>query len=173
MERELETKYVPIGDIKPYKNNAKKHDAVQVKNVAESIRQFGWAQPIVVDKNNVIIIGHCRYSSALLLGLVEVPVAKLDWLTDEQVKKLRNLDNKLNESEWDFTLLEKDIEGLDFSDFDIDWDLPKIEEEKEREEIEVEEGEYQIIIDCETEEEQEMIFEKLQEYGIKCRVSTL
>lgn len=55
---------VNIADIKPYKNNAKKHDATQIANVAESIKQFGWAQPLVLDKDNVIIIGHCRFAAA-------------------------------------------------------------------------------------------------------------
>lgn len=114
---------IKITLIKPYKKNAKKHTETQIANVAESIRQFGWAQPIVVDKNYTIIIGHCRYSAAERLGLETVPVVVASELTSEQVRKLRNLDNKLNESEWDFDLLKDDILDLDFSDFDIDWGI--------------------------------------------------
>lgn len=98
---------INIQDIKPYENNAKKHDETQIKNVAESIKQFGFVQPIVLDKNNEIVIGHCRYEASKLLGLEEVPCVRVDDLTDEQVKKLRIVDNKANESPWDFDLLEQ------------------------------------------------------------------
>ena len=128
---------VAIKDIKPYERNAKKHDETQIKNVMESIKQFGFAQPLVVDKDNVLIIGHCRLIAAKRLKLKEVPVVRMDELTQEQVDKLRLLDNKLNESEWDFDLLAEDVPTLDFSDFDIDWGLPEdIEENTEIEEDE-------------------------------------
>ena len=68
---------INIQDIKPYKNNAKKHDETQIKNVAESIKQFGFVQPIVLDKNNEIVIGHCRYEASKLLGLEEVPCVRV------------------------------------------------------------------------------------------------
>ena len=120
-----------IADVKPYARNAKKHDDKQVANVAESIKQFGWQQPIVCDADGVIIIGHCRLLAAKKLGLKKVPVKTVDNLSEEQVKKLRALDNKLNESDWDFDLLAEDIGDLDFSGFDIDWGLPSDVEETE------------------------------------------
>ena len=116
-----------IKDIIPYKNNAKKHDKTQINNVAESIKQFGMVQPIVIDKNNEIVIGHCRYEALKKLKRKEAPCVIADDLTEEQIKKLRNLDNKLNESDWDYDLLKFDIEDLDFSDFDIDWEIPEFE----------------------------------------------
>ena len=120
-----------ITGVKPYPKNAKKHDITQIANVAESIKQFGWQQPIVCDADGVIIIGHCRLLAAKKLGLKKVPVKTVDNLSDEQVKKLRALDNKLNESDWDFDLLAEDIGELDFSGFDIDWGLPADVEETE------------------------------------------
>lgn len=120
-----------IASVKPYPKNAKKHDITQIANVAESIKQFGWQQPIVCDADGVIIIGHCRLLAAKKLGLKKVPVKTVDNLSEEQVKKLRALDNKLNESDWDFDLLAEDIGDLDFSGFDIDWGLPADEEETE------------------------------------------
>ena len=120
-----------IASVKPYARNAKKHDETQIANVAESIKQFGWQQPIVCDKDGVIIIGHCRLLAAKKLGLKKVPVKTVDNLSEEQVKKLRALDNKLNESDWDFDLLAEDIGELDFSGFDIDWGFPENEEETE------------------------------------------
>ena len=120
-----------VADVNPYARNAKKHDEIQVANVAESIKQFGWQQPIVCDADGVIIIGHCRLLAAKKLGLKKVPVKTVDNLSEEQVKKLRALDNKLNESDWDFDLLAEDIGELDFSGFDIDWGLPADVEETE------------------------------------------
>lgn len=120
-----------IASVKPYARNAKKHDETQIANVAESIKQFGWQQPIVCDADGIIIIGHCRLLAAKKLGLKKVPVKTVDNLSEEQVKKLRALDNKLNESDWDFDLLGDEIGDLDFSGFDIDWGLPADEEETE------------------------------------------
>ena len=116
---------IELNKLKPFERNAKKHDERQIKNVMESIKQFGFAQPIVIDKNNVVIIGHCRLIAAKRLRLKTVPTLCMDDLNEEQVAKLRLLDNKLNESEWDFDLLAEDIPELDFSDFDIDWGLPE------------------------------------------------
>ena len=117
----METIELDINLLKPYELNAKKHDKKQIENVAESIKQFGWRQPIVVDKDYVIIIGHCRYESAKLLKLKVVPCNIASDLSEDQVKKLRLIDNKTNESEWDLDLLLGEIKNLDFSNFEIDW----------------------------------------------------
>lgn len=119
----MDIKEININLIKNYERNAKKHDKRQIKNVAESIKQFGFVQPIVIDKDGVIIIGHCRYAAALMLKMPAVPCVRVETLTKEQVNKLRLLDNKLNESEWDKALLLEDIPTLDFTGFDIDWGL--------------------------------------------------
>lgn len=134
----MKIEQIAIKDLKPYERNAKKHDETQIKNVMESIKQFGMAQPLVIDKDNVLIIGHCRLIACKRLKMTEVPVVRMDELTQEQVDKLRLLDNKLNESEWDFDLLAEDVPTLDFSDFDIDWELP--EEQEENTEIEEDEA---------------------------------
>ena len=108
-------------DLKPYSNNAKIHDEVQVANVAESIKQFGWKQPIVVDGNDVIIIGHCRWMAAKKLGLKEVPVLVADDLTEEEAARLRLVDNKSNESPWDYELLDTELEIVDLDGFEFDF----------------------------------------------------
>lgn len=115
----------PLGEITPYKKNAKKHDETQINNVAESIRQYGFVQPIVIDKDGVIVIGHCRALAAKKLGMEEVPCVCVDDLTPEQVNALRLVDNKSNESEWDFDLLAEELPELDLSAFDFDWGLPE------------------------------------------------
>ena len=93
---------ISLADLIPYIRNAKKHDKTQIDNVAQSIKEFGIVQPIVVDKDNNIIIGHCRALACKKLKIKTVPVVKLEDLTPEEANKLRLLDNKLNESEWDF-----------------------------------------------------------------------
>lgn len=122
-------------EIQPYSKNAKKHDARQIKNVAESINQYGFVQPVVVDKNNIIVIGHCRALAAKKLGIKEVPCVCVDDLTPEQVNALRLVDNKSNESDWDFDLLKDELPELDLSAFDFDWGISDdITEEVEEDE---------------------------------------
>ena len=122
-----------LADLTPYAGNAKKHDSTQIANVAESIRQFGFVQPIVIDRNGVIVIGHCRALAAKKLGMQEVPCVCVDDLTPEQVNALRIVDNKSNESEWDFDILPDELAEIDLSGFDFDFGLDK---KKNKEEIE-------------------------------------
>lgn len=100
-----------LADIKPYPKNAKKHPEKQVRQIANSIKEFGFNQPIVIDKAGVIIVGHGRYEAAKLLGLTEVPTIQVD-LTEERAKAYRLADNKLNESEWDLSLVIDELKGL-------------------------------------------------------------
>lgn len=125
----------------PYKKNAKKHDKTQIDNVAESIKQFGMVQPIVVDKDNVVIIGRCRLEACKKLKYETVPCVRTDDLSDEQVAKLRLLDNKLNESDWDFDLLSEELTDLDLSDFELDWGITEPLHFEDDEEVEVNEVE--------------------------------
>lgn len=112
-----------LSEIAPYKKNAKKHDKRQIANVAESIKQYGFVQPIVIDRDGVIVIGHCRALAAQKLGMEEVPCVCVDDLSPEQVNALRLVDNKSNESDWGFDLLADEIPGLNLSAFDFDWGL--------------------------------------------------
>ena len=112
-----------LADIVPYAKNAKKHDNRQINNVAESIKQYGFVQPIVIDRDGVIVIGHCRALAAKKLGMKEVPCVCVDDLTPEQVNALRIVDNKSNESSWDLDVLPDELAELDFSGFDFDFGL--------------------------------------------------
>lgn len=109
--------YVPIESVKPYENNPRYNDN-GVAALAESIKQFGWTKPIVVDAQNVIIAGHTRLKAAQLLGLKEVPVSVADWLTEEQEKAYRLADNKSGElAEWDYDKLVEEIQKAKNTDF--------------------------------------------------------
>lgn len=128
---------VDISLLKPYKKNTKKHNQTQIDNVAESIRKFGFVQPFVIDKNNEVVIGHCRLLAAQKLGIKELPCVRVDYLTAAQVKALRILDNKLNESEWDLDFLNEELPEIDLTGFDVDFDF----DEPQGDEIEIVEDE--------------------------------
>ena len=87
----------------------------------------------MVDCDGVIVIGHCRALAAKKLGMESVPCVCVDDLTPEQVNALRLVDNKSNESDWDFDLLADELEGLDLTRFDFDWGLPEEETKKSEE----------------------------------------
>lgn len=108
--------YVKLSDIKPYKNNAKKHSKEQVEKLAKSIKEFGFKSVVVLDKNNEVIAGHGRCYAAKKAGLKEIPCIYADDLTDEQIKAYRLIDNKLNESDWDKDILDSELDNI----FDID-----------------------------------------------------
>ena len=126
----MDIKNISVKDLIPYEKNTKKHDDVQINNVAESIKQYGFVQPIVIDKNNVVVIGHCRLLAAKKLKMADVPCVCVDDLTEEQVKALRIVDNKSNESPWDFDFLADELADLDLSDFDFDFGIDTDAEEE-------------------------------------------
>ena len=127
----MHIKNVNVDVLVPYDKNTKKHDKTQIANVAESIKQYGFVQPIVVDKNNVVVIGHCRLLAAKKLKLKEVPCVCVDELTEEQVNALRIVDNKSNESEWDLDFLAEELANIDLSAFEFDFDFGVPEETEE------------------------------------------
>ena len=108
-----------IEDVHPYDKNPRINEN-GVEAVANSIKEFGWQQPIVVDRNHVIIAGHTRYFAAKHLNLTEVPVVIAEHLTPEQVKAYRIADNKTGElSEWDFSLLSLELNDLQNANVDL------------------------------------------------------
>lgn len=105
-----------ITEIKPYEKNPRKNEGA-VEYVANSIKEFGFKVPIVIDSNGVIVAGHTRYIAAKSLGMKSVPCVIADDLTDEQIKAFRLVDNKTAElSEWNFDLLNDELDSI----FDID-----------------------------------------------------
>lgn len=117
--------YKKLKDIKQYDNNPRKNDEA-VKYVAESIKEFGFKVPIVIDKDNVIVAGHTRWKAAKSLNIKEVPCIIADDLTEQQIKAYRLADNKVSEfAEWDFNILNLELDELlnfDMASFGFDID---------------------------------------------------
>lgn len=104
----------PIENVKPYAKNPRKNDDA-VEKVANSIREFGFKQPIVVDADGVVIVGHTRLKAAQMLGMTEVPVTVASDLTPNQADAYRLADNKVAEfSDWDWDMLQAELEDIDW-----------------------------------------------------------
>ena len=163
-----------IKDIRPYEHNPRNNDGA-VDAVAASIKEFGWQQPIVVDRDGVIIAGHTRYKAAQKLKCKEVPVVVAENLTDKQVRAYRLADNKTGElAGWDFSALEEELDGLaeiDMQQFGFE---PETEEEESAPRAEAAYHEnVSVVVECENDAEAERVFLHLQSEGYTCRISTL
>lgn len=156
--------YKKVEDLKPYVNNPRFNDEA-VEQVANSIKEFGFKVPMVIDKNNVIVAGHTRYKASLELGLKEVPCIVADDLTEEQVKAFRLADNKVSElAQWNYELLDEELqELLDFNmeDFGFSIQIEDIdimnngsyEEPEEKIAVELDERNDYVVLQFNTEEE--------------------
>lgn len=116
---QLKIEYLPLEELKPYENNPRYNDGA-VEYVAESIKQFGFKVPIVIDENNVIVCGHTRVKAAKELGIEKVPCIVADDLTEDQIKAFRLADNKVAEiATWDMGALHEEMENIemDMTDF--------------------------------------------------------
>lgn len=127
----LKIEYVDINTLKEYEKNAKLHPQEQIEQIKKSIQEFNMIDPIGVWKDNSIIEGNGRYKACMQLGIKEVPIIRLDHLTDEERKAYTLAHNKLTmNSDFDFDILDKelnDILDINMQDFgfikdDIDWD---------------------------------------------------
>lgn len=164
--------YKSIKELKPYKKNAKKHPKEQVEQIANSIKEFGFTQPVLIDKNNCVVAGHGRILGAKKAGLKEVPTLCLDDLTEEQIKAYRLADNKLNESEWDAKLLDEELgmlsDYVDMSMFGFDVDMTDEEQKKEKKvEFKVKK-QNKVIVECISVRQAEDLYERLVMEGYTC-----
>ena len=117
----MQIKLAEISTIKPYENNPRKLSEQAIQKVAMSLKEYGFRQPIVVDKNMVIVAGHTRYRASKKLGLKQVPISVIDNLSEEQINAYRIADNRTaEESEWDNELLKMEIKDLEAKDFKLD-----------------------------------------------------
>lgn len=170
-----------INDLIPYARNARIHSEEQITRLASSIKEFGFINPVLIDKGNGIIAGHGRVEAAKKLKLKTVPCLLVEHLTDMQKKAYILADNKLAlDSKWDDEMLKLELEELngsnfniDFLNFDIDlWDELETEinvSGTAEKEITYKE-QYGVIVICKDEAEQEKVYEELLNKGYECRV---
>jgi ParB-like chromosome segregation protein Spo0J len=117
----MKIEQLATGDLIPYVNNSRTHDDKQVGQIAASIKEFGFTNPILIDNDNGILAGHGRLQGAQKLGIEQVPCIRLGDLTEAQKKAYVIADNKLAlNAGWDMDLLAVEIEGLQALDFDVD-----------------------------------------------------
>lgn len=184
---DLSIEYKRVDDLIPYVNNSRTHSDEQVTQIAASIKEFNFTNPILIDENNGIIAGHGRLMAAKKLKLEQVPTITLVGLSDAQRKAYVIADNKLAlNAEWDFDLLKIEIESLQEGDFKLDFlgfDVDELngilgfddiaEEDEEESEQDYEDKykeQYGVIIMCKSAEEQEKIFNKMQQNGYEVKV---
>ena len=175
----------PIEGLIPYARNSRTHSDEQVAQIAASIREFGWTNPVLVDGENGIIAGHGRVLAARKMGMAEVPCIELAHLSEAQKKAYIIADNKLAlNAGWDNDLLALELGELHAADFDmallgfdagelsaamgldeeLDGDAPKIDEGIDYKE------KFAIIVECADEAEQQATFERLDSMGFTCKV---
>ncbi len=171
--------------LKPYEKNNKVHDEEQIEMIANSIKEFWFTQPIVIDENNSILAGHWRYYASQKLWLEKVPCNILEWLTEQQKRKYRILDNKLNESDWDLANVKFELSQLeDFNfwelEFSVDDLFPEfttpefnpsefweVEDEPDDEEEENKKSGFSLIVFAKDEGELELLKKDLDELGYR------
>lgn len=171
-----------IDDLIMYENNPKIHTDEQIDKIAKSIELTkGLRQPIVIDKNNVIVVGHGRVQAAMQLGYETVPCELADDLTEEEIRAYRLIDNELAKGESDLDLLEQELASFNDIDMGEFFDDEEIETESDdinannqsqRKEANYSEN-ISIIVECDNDEQAEKIYNQLTEDGYKCRISTL
>ena len=172
-------------DLIPYINNSRTHDESQVNQIAASIKEFGFLNPVIVDAEHGIIAGHGRVMAAKKLNLKTVPCLEASHLSEAQKKAYIIADNKLAlNSDWDNEVLRVEFEALKELDFDLTLtgfnsdELAQLSDDLEIEEEKQSDGEsyseaYSIVIDCIDEEEQEALYNEFKSRGLRCQVQSL
>ena len=169
---------IKTADLVPYARNSRTHSPKQVAQIAGSIREFGFTNPVLIDAENGIIAGHGRVMGAQKLGLAEVPCIRLSHLTDAQRRAYVIADNKLAlNAGWDEEMLGLELADLREADFDLDL-LGFSEAElgappdRPTEDTDQIKSTFEVIADCENEAQQQMIYNIITAKGIQCRLST-
>lgn len=170
----MEIVYKKVNDLIPYENNPRINDEA-IEYVKNSIKEFGFKVPVVIDKDNVIIAGHTRIKASKELGIKDIPCIIADDLTEEQVKAFRLADNKVSEkSMWDYTKSDEELDNIldiDMSMFDFNINTDDVE--IERIDLSNKEFEkYETIITCQNEIKLEEKYNKLMKEGYECKIST-
>ena len=175
---------IPVSDLIPYARNARTHSEQQVSQIAGSIQEFGFNNPVLIDAHNGIIAGHGRVLAANLLKLETVPCIRLTHLSDAQRRAYILADNRIAlNSGWDMEMLANELSDLHADEIDLGLmgfdadelakllDLPA-EPKDEAIPESAYSNQYGVIVVCESEQEQQQVYERLMSEGLKCKVVT-
>ena len=173
---------VTIEKLIPYARNSRTHSDAQIAQIAASIKEFGFVNPVLIDDQDGIIAGHGRVMAARKLGIDEVPCIRLSHLTENQKRAYVIADNKLAlNAGWDDEMLRIELQELSDEEFNLAFTgfdenelmkLMGLEEKEEAVEQSVDEV-FEIVISCSNENEQQVLFESMTNKGYKCRVLTM
>ena len=174
----LEITYKQLAELIPYARNARTHSDRQVAQIAASIKEFGFNNPILITSGNDIVAGHGRALAAAKLGLETVPTIELGHLSDTQRRAYVLADNRLAElSGWDMEMLKTEIAELDEQDFEISmlgFGDYLIEDEKDDvdsdELIKEDKSEWLLIVECRDENHQKILFDEFNDRGESCKI---
>ena len=171
---------VSIESLIPYARNSRTHSDAQVAQIAASIREFGFTNPVLIDADGGIIAGHGRVMAARKLGLKDVPCLRLGYLSETQRRAYVIADNKLAlNAGWDEELLKGEIEDLKLDGFEVDLlgfsdaeldALNGIEGDEKIENVTIGENRNLLMIECESERELEVLFEEMTQRGLECKI---
>ena len=175
---------IPVSDLIPYARNARTHLEQQVAQIAGSIQEFGFCNPVLIDKANGIIAGHGRVLAAGRLKLETVPCIRITHLSDAQRRAYILADNRIAlNSGWDMEMLANELSDLHADEIDLGLmgfdadelakllDLPA-EPKDEAIPESAYSNQYGVIVVCESEQEQQQVYERLMSEGLKCKVVT-
>lgn len=177
----MQIEQIDIEKLIPYAMNARTHSDEQVSQIAGSIKEFGFNNPVLIDEDNGIIAGHGRVLASKKLSLKEVPCIRLNHLSDAQRKAFILADNKIAlNSGWDYELLKSEIESLSEQDFRLEllgFDINELNSILEIEEVLKDEKEITddgnrnlLLVEFENEIELENLFNEMQERGFNCKI---
>lgn len=173
-------KNIKIENLQPYSMNSRTHSEHQIDQIVNSIKEFGFTNPLLIDEKNNIIAGHGRLEAAKKLDFIEVPCIIIDNLSETQRKALIIADNKLAlNADWDIDLLKTEIEFLISQDFDLTltgFDLAEtdalfstVNETSLDDYSDSLAEKHQVVVDCDGEREQKALFDRLTKEGYKCK----
>jgi len=174
----MKIEMTPTAALKPYDRNARIHTAKQIEQIAKSIQEFGFTNPILIDSDNMVAAGHGRLLAAKHLGIEKVPTVKLEHLTKQQIKAYIIADNKIGEnSSWDLRILHDEMEELKLLEFDIDilgFEPQTVPEFKPNlpndEEIKIPTVKLTLTVTLDNEVDQKELFEELRDRGYKVKI---
>lgn len=183
MNRNIE--YIEPSRLSNYEKNSRTHSADQITQIAKSIKEFGFTNPVLIDADNGIIAGHGRVAAAKQMGMAMVPCLRLTNLTDEQKRAYIIADNKLAlNAGWDLDVLKMELQSLADLGFDLPLigfsedelkDLLPVDDYGKGKDSDSENGfvyseKFSIVVECDNEQHQQEVFDKFQKDGYVCRV---